>query len=109
MSDIPEIDVATLKARLEANEKPLVVDVREETEYNAANIGGVLIPLMELPQRIDLLEPHKNKSIVVYCRSGARSAKAVEYLRALGFNKAENLKGGLLAWRDQIDPTLDVQ
>lgn len=109
MSGIPEIDVSTFKARLQADDKPLVVDVREEAEYEAANIGGMLIPLLELPQRLDLLEAHKDKHIVVHCRSGARSAKAVEYLRAFGFNKAENLKGGLLAWRDQIDPTLNVQ
>lgn len=109
MATIPEISVKELEALLASKEKLFILDVREENEYNAANIGGVLIPLMELPQRLSLLEPHKEKPIVVHCRSGARSAKAVEYLRAFGFEHAQNLRGGLLAWRDQIDPTLNVQ
>ena len=99
---VPEITVEELKARLDAKDELFILDVRETHEYKICNLNGHLIPLGELPKRFQDLDP--NKEMVVHCRSGARSAKAVAFLRQAGFSKVTNLKGGILAWADRIDP-----
>jgi adenylyltransferase/sulfurtransferase len=101
---VPEMTVKELKRRLDAGEKIVVLDVREPLEYQIANIGGVLIPLGELPARMHELEP--SQEIVVHCRSGNRSARAVEFLLDAGFDKVSNLKGGIRAWADEIDSSV---
>ena len=107
--NIPEVTVQELKAKRDAGEAPFLLDVREEAEYATSNLGGTLIPLGQLPVRIEELETHRNDAqIVVHCRSGGRSARAVQYLHSLGFTNAVNLKGGMLAWRDQIDSEIEV-
>lgn len=103
---VPEITVQELKAMQEQGETPLILDVREEHEYAIANLDGTLIPLQQLPNRLDELEDRRDELIVVHCRSGGRSAQAVQYLRAFGFENAKNLKGGILAWSREIDPTM---
>ncbi len=105
-SRTPEITVHELKVRLDAGEDFILLDVREPREYEIANLGGTLIPLGQLANRLEELADYKNKSIVVHCRSGARSANAVSFMRAQGFNEAVNLKGGTLAWSREIDPSL---
>jgi len=82
----------------------VVLDVREPHEYKICNINGVLIPLGELTARIHELDSARD--LVVYCRTGVRSAQAVEFLRDAGFEKVWNLKGGMHAWSDEIDPTV---
>jgi adenylyltransferase/sulfurtransferase len=99
---VPEITVEELKRRLDAKEDLFILDVREPHEYNICNLNGVLIPLNDLPRRVHELDP--SKEMVVHCRSGARSAKAVGFLQTAGFTKAKNLAGGILAWADRIDP-----
>ena len=79
---------------------PFLLDVREPHEHAQYNIGGTLIPLTQLPVRIDELAAFKGKPLVVYCRSGMRSAQAVAFLRHQGFPLAVNLRGGLQAWKD---------
>jgi molybdopterin/thiamine biosynthesis adenylyltransferase/rhodanese-related sulfurtransferase len=107
MSAVPEITVTDLKARIDAGARPFVLDVRQPEEYEAANIDGALIPLGELPDRIGELESHREDDLlVVHCRSGSRSARAVEFLQSQGFENAVNLTGGIHAWSDQIDPSL---
>ena len=107
MPSIPEMTVQELKARRDAGDDPFVLDVREPSEYAAANIDGALIPLGELPERVGELEGHRGDDVlVVHCRSGARSARAVEFLQAQGFTNAVNLAGGIHAWSDAIDPSL---
>ena len=107
MSSVPEISVHDLKARRDAGDAPFVLDVRQPDEYEGANIGGALIPLGELPGRLDELEDHRDDDLlVVHCRSGARSAQAVQLLQAAGFSNARNLKGGIHAWSDEIDTSL---
>src|SRR5258707_1167236 len=101
---VPEITVEELKQRLDATEDLFILDVREPHEYKICNLNGHLVPLGDLPKRISELDPAKNKEMVVHCRSGGRSAKAVEFLQKAGFSKAKNLKGGILAWADRIDP-----
>lgn len=106
MASVPEITVQDLKSRIDAGNRPFILDVRGPDEYEGANIDGALIPLGQLPERLDEIREHQDDDVVVHCRSGARSAKAVEYLRDNGFANAVNLKGGIHAWSDEIDPSL---
>ncbi len=101
---IPEIQVEELKRRLDAGDDIYVLDVREPHEYQICNIGGHLIPLGDLPKRVHELD--SSREIVVHCKSGGRSAKAVDFLRQSGFKRASNLTGGILAWATKIDPSL---
>jgi rhodanese-related sulfurtransferase len=81
-----------------------LLDVREEHEYATVNIGGTLIPLGELDDRLAELDPAAH--LIAHCRAGYRGAKAVAKLRAAGFENAWNVNGGLMAWIDHVDPTL---
>lgn len=104
---VPEITVRELKERMDRGERPYILDVRRQNEYDIANLGGELIPVDELPQRLDEIEEHREDDlVVVHCRTGVRSAKAVEMLRREGFENAVNLKGGTHAWSDEIDPSM---
>jgi len=103
---IPQVSVQELKRRLDAHEDVFVLDVREPHEVKIVNIGAPLIPLGDLPKRLDELAPQKDRTIVVHCKSGGRSQKAAQYLKSAGFAHVENLAGGILAWADKIDPTL---
>jgi adenylyltransferase/sulfurtransferase len=104
VTNIPEITPKELKARLDKGDDVYVLDVREPHEYQICNIGGHLIPLGELAQRVHELD--SSKEIVAHCKSGKRSAQAVEFLRGAGFKKIQNLKGGILAWSDEVDPSV---
>jgi sulfur-carrier protein adenylyltransferase/sulfurtransferase len=99
-----EMEVEELKKRLDRGDDIYVLDVREPHEYDICNIGGHLIPLGELPNRVNELDT--SKEIVAHCRSGVRSAKAVNFLRQSGFKKVHNLAGGILAWADRVDPSM---
>ncbi len=99
---VPEIQPEQLKQRLDAGEDIFVLDVREPHEYQICNINGYLIPLGDLPKRVHELD--SSREIVAHCRSGVRSAKAVEFLQQAGFRKVKNLAGGVLAWADKVDP-----
>ena len=101
---VPEMTVEELKRRLDAKEDLFVLDVREPHEYQICNINGHLIPLGDLPNRVHELD--SSREIVAHCRSGVRSAKAVDFLRQAGFKKVHNLQGGILAWADKIDPKM---
>ncbi len=103
---IPEMTVEDLKKKLDAKERFELIDVREPHEFAASKIPGAkLIPLGELPKR--LAEIDKSVPVVVHCRSGARSARAVTLLRENGYD-ATNVAGGILAWADHIDPTFQA-
>jgi rhodanese-related sulfurtransferase len=101
---VPEISPRELKTRLDRGDELLVLDVREPHEYQICNLNGRLIPLGELPRRVHELD--SSCEIVAHCRSGKRSAEAVEFLRKAGFRKVWNLAGGILAWSDQVDPSV---
>jgi sulfur-carrier protein adenylyltransferase/sulfurtransferase len=103
-TSVPEITPRELKARLDRGEDIYVLDVREPHEYQICNIGGHLIPLGDLSRRVNELD--SSQEIVAHCRSGKRSAEAVEFLRKAGFRKLWNLKGGILAWSDEVDPSV---
>ena len=98
------MQVEELKRRLDAKQDLFVLDVREPNEYQIANIGGHLIPLNDLPKRVNELD--SSREIVVHCKMGGRSAKAVAFLQQAGFTKVHNLAGGITAWSNEIDPTV---
>ena len=99
---VPEITPKELKARLDRGDDLFILDVREPHEYQICNLQGHLIPLGDLPRRVNELD--SSREIVAHCRSGKRSADAVDFLRKVGFRKIWNLKGGILAWSDDVDP-----
>ena len=100
-----EIDVVDLKQRLDRGDPIFVLDVREPHEYQICSLPDtVLIPLGDLPKRVN--ELNSADDIVVHCKSGMRSAKAVDFLKKAGFRKVKNLKGGILAWSDRVDPSV---
>lgn len=104
--DLPEITPQEFSALIAAGERPFVLDVRTEDEYAESNLGGVLIPLHELVDRLGELDTARSaERLLVHCRSGARSAQAVRILRDAGFANAENLRGGILAWQAHIGDT----
>src|SRR5688572_4957363 len=104
-SDPFRMTVQQLRARMEAGTAPLILDVREPFEAAICSLpGAVLIPLGELPRRLGELDPKAD--IVVHCKSGGRSARAVALLREQGFTGAVNLSGGILNWIKEIDPAL---
>ena len=104
-ADEDAVTVEILKARLDAADGVFLLDVREPQEFEICRIpDSMLIPLGDLPKRLTELEGRAD--MIVHCKSGARSAKAVKLLREAGFSKAKNLTGGIFAWIDRIDPTL---
>ncbi|KAB7730375.1 rhodanese-like domain-containing protein [Rudanella paleaurantiibacter] len=94
-----DITVQELKGRLEKGEKLNLFDVREPNEYEQDNIGATLIPLGELPFRMDELDGLQDEEVIVHCRSGARSARAQQLLEENGFTNVRNLVGGILEYR----------
>jgi len=101
---ILEISARDLKARQDRGDKLFILDVREPHEYQICNLNGKLIPLGELPRRVNELD--SSVEMVVHCRSGKRSADAIHFLQQAGFKKLWNLKGGVLAWADEVDPSM---
>jgi rhodanese-related sulfurtransferase len=98
-----DITVEELKERLDKGEDLHFYDVREEHEYEEDNLGAILIPLGELPDHLDELEPLKDEEIIIHCRSGARSGRAASYLESQGFTNVRNVLGGILAYRELED------
>jgi adenylyltransferase/sulfurtransferase len=100
-----EITVEELKSRLDRGEKLFILDVRNPEEIHICRIAGTtVIPLPELPHRFRELD--RNQEMIVHCKSGMRSAKAIAFLKQQGFTKMKNLKGGILAWAERIDRTM---
>ena len=100
-----EIDPTEVKAKIDRGDRFVLIDVREPHEYQICRIPyAKLIPLGELPKRVNELD--SADEIVAHCKSGMRSAKAVDFLRQAGFRKVKNMKGGILAWSDKVDPSV---
>ena len=93
-----------LKARIDRGEDLQIIDVREPFEYDIANIGGKLIPQNDVPNR--LIEIDRAREVIVHCKAGGRSQKIAEFLKQAGYLHVVNVAGGILAWADQIDPTM---
>ena len=96
-----EVSVQELKKMMDNNSDFVLIDVREQYEYDAANLGGLLIPLGSVIERRG--EIPTDKPVVIHCRSGARSATAIRELEnRFGYTNLSNLKGGILAWQSEI-------
>ena len=96
-----DITVTELKERLDKGETIHIIDVREPWEFEEFNINAKLIPLGDLQGRLDDLDEWMNDEIVVHCKSGGRSAAAVDYMTKQGFKNVRNLVGGMIAWQMQ--------
>jgi adenylyltransferase/sulfurtransferase len=100
-----DIDPVEVKAKIDRGDAFVLIDVREPHEYQICNIPyAKLIPLGDLPKRVS--ELNSADEIVAHCKSGMRSAKAVDFLKQAGFRKVRNMKGGILAWSDKVDPSV---
>jgi molybdopterin/thiamine biosynthesis adenylyltransferase/rhodanese-related sulfurtransferase len=103
--EVPTITATELKTKIDRKEKFVLVDVREPFEYDISRIpGSKLIPLGELPARLSELDSADD--IVLHCKVGGRSAKALRILQEAGFRKLNNLQGGITAWSDEVDPSI---
>ncbi len=103
---IPQITVEQLKQRLDRGDRPFILDVREPHEYAIVNLGAPLIPVGQIRERLAEIPVGKDEEIVVHCKTGGRSQKASQELKAAGFNNVKNLAGGITAWAERIDPSL---
>ncbi len=103
---IPQITVKDLKARVDKGDIPFILDVRDPHEYQIVNLGVPQIPLGSLEQRLSEIPVPKDAEIVTHCKTGGRSQKAAVLLKQHGYTNVKNLQGGILAWADQIDPTM---
>lgn len=101
-----EVTVQELKSMIENNEDFQLIDVREPFEYEVSNLNGLNIPLSGILIEADKVA--KDKPVIIQCRSGKRSAQAVMLLEQQGYTNLANLQGGILAWKAEIDPELDV-
>jgi hydroxyacylglutathione hydrolase len=99
-----QITAEDLKKRMDRGDSLFLLDVREQYEYDICNLGGHLLPLQQLPKRLRELDP--NREIVVYCHTGSRSQRAVEFLYESGFKDVKNLVGGIEAWALRVDPSM---
>jgi len=106
-AQIEEIEVGGLKSMLDGGARPLLLDVREPFEYQLCRLEGAkLVPLGELERRMGEID--RGNDVVVYCHTGSRSAEATQLLKRAGFRSVRNLKGGIKAWAEQVDPSMPM-
>ena len=99
-----EVDVQTVAAMRERGDDFLLLDVREPSEYETAKIDGArLLPMSELRERVKEIEDHRDKPIVVHCHHGGRSMQVTQALRQHGFQKVQNMAGGIDQWSLDVD------
>jgi adenylyltransferase/sulfurtransferase len=101
-NEISQITVKELKRRIDAGDELYILDVREPWEYKIAQLGGLLIPLNELPRRLSEID--REREVIVHCHHGIRSQRASEFLSQQGYPRVANLAGGIDAWSSEIDP-----
>lgn len=99
---IEDISVINLKKRLDSGESINLIDVRETFEYEEFHLNGKLIPLGELPSRLEEIAHLKEEEVIVHCRSGKRSQTAQQFLLQMGFKNVRNLLGGVLDWQSHF-------
>ena len=100
-----EIDVRTVKQKLDAKDDFLLLDCREKSEHDTVNIAAAkLLPMSELTTRAGEIEAYRNKPIVVHCHHGGRSMRVAQWLRQNGFAQAQSMAGGIHQWADEIEP-----
>jgi rhodanese-related sulfurtransferase len=107
-SQFPDEITVQMLHQMRSDRTPhVLLDVREPSEHATAHIeGSVLIPMGQIVNRVDELETFRDKRLVVHCHHGGRSARVTQWLRQNGFDRAQNLEGGIDAWSQQIDPNV---
>lgn len=107
-TDLPiEIDCRSVKSMMDQGDSFLLLDCRRQVEYDTVHLeGSRLVPMEELTGRIGELEPYREHRIVVHCHLGGRSLQVTEWLRSQGFDKVQNMTGGIDAWATEVDPQL---
>ncbi|AEA42825.1 rhodanese-like domain-containing protein [Fluviicola taffensis] len=101
------ITVTELKSWKDANEDFQLIDVRESYENDICTLNGILIPMNEVPAEFRQID--KDKKVVVHCRSGKRSANVIQFLeQEHGYTNLYNLEGGILAWIEEVDPSIEA-
>jgi rhodanese-related sulfurtransferase len=103
---VKPISAVELKEKMDASEDFLLLDVRQQDEYDFVNLDGTLIPLGQLQQRLGEIDAYKDKEVVVMCRTGSRSGQAARILAREGFQNVFNLSGGINGWSRDVDPSL---
>lgn len=103
---VQSISALELKEKMDANQDFLLLDVRQQDEYDFVNLDGTLIPLGQLQQRLDEIDAYKDKEVIVMCRTGSRSGQAARILVREGFQSVFNLSGGINGWARDVDPSL---
>lgn len=108
MADVPmEVDCRTVNEKLKAGENVLLLDCREQDEYAIAKIAqSKLVPMSEIADRLDELQPYRDAPVFVHCHHGGRSMRVTRWLREQGFSQAQNLAGGIDRWSQEIDPAI---
>lgn len=102
-----EVDCRHVKGKLDAGEKFLLLDCREQSEYDTVKIAGaVLVPMSQIQERVGELEAYKEGPVVVHCHHGGRSLRVANWLRGQGYLQAQSMAGGIDDWAVQIDPSL---
>ncbi len=104
---ISEVDVARARELLDGAQAPVLIDVRQPAEWNQGHLeGATLVPLAELGERIGEVAPERDRPVLLYCRSGARSYRAAAALKELGYAEPINVAGGILDWEEAGFPTI---
>jgi adenylyltransferase/sulfurtransferase len=102
-----ELSVLDVKGKLERGDDVLLLDVRQPPEYATVRIdGATLVPLPDIPDRLEQLSEHADREIITYCHHGGRSLQAAAFLRENGFGQVKSMAGGIDAWSVHIDPAL---
>jgi rhodanese-related sulfurtransferase len=102
-----EIDVRSVRDLQERGEDFVLLDVREQEEYDLVRLPGArLLPMSQIQARLDELTPLRQQRIVVHCHHGGRSEQVMHWLRRQGFSRVQNMVGGIDAWAVEIDPAL---
>jgi len=102
-----EVNCTTVKAKLDAGEHFVFIDCREQQEYDVVKIeAATLIPMSQLPERVNELDQHKDSDIIIHCHHGGRSLNVAMWLKEQGFQNALSMAGGIDAWAQEIDPSL---
>ena len=107
MSNELEIDTQSVKTMLDDGADFLLLDCREQDEYDTSQIdGALLLPMSEMQERVGELDEHKDRQVVVHCHHGGRSLRVAMWLRGQGFTQAVSMAGGIDEWSQVIDPSV---
>lgn len=106
MSSI-EIDCQNVKSKLDSDDSFLLLDCREQNEWDHVRIdGATLVPMSEIQERVGELDAHRDGEVIVYCHHGGRSLQVANWLRQQGFSQAQSMAGGIDVWAQEIEPGL---